>query len=207
MPKIVDKVERKTALTHAAIAVFAERGYHRATMQAVAERAGVSKGGVYEYFDSKEQLLFAAAETLLSAVFEQSMDTLERSNGTVHDRLEGFARATLATVEDWSELCVLLLQVWAELGPDEEGPLRTLVGQLYTRSGDRVQAVLDAAIENGEAAPHSSRAAALAIMAALDGMVLQAILVPEQFRSALATGTFYAWCRSLVPMTTTEERQ
>lgn len=205
MPKIVDKAERKTALTQAAIAVFAERGYHRATMQAVAERAGVSKGGVYEYFESKEQLLLAAAEMLLSAVFEQSMDTLEHGDGTVHDRLEAFARTTLAAVEDWSELCVLLLQVWAELGPDEEGPLRMLVGQLYTQSTDRVQAVLDAAVENAEAAPHSSRAASLSIMAALDGMVLQAILVPDEFRSALATGTFYAWCRSLVPMATSEE--
>ncbi len=207
MPKIVDKAERRTALTQAAIAVFAERGYHRATMQAVAERAGVSKGGIYEYFESKEQLLLASAEMLLTAVFEQSMDTLERGEGTVHDRLERFARTTLVAVEDWSQLCVLLLQVWAELGPDEEGPLRALVGRLYMQSSDRVTAVLEAAVKSGEAAPHSSRAASLAIMAALDGMVLQAIVVPDEFRNALTTDTFYAWCRSLVPMTTTEERQ
>jgi AcrR family transcriptional regulator len=207
MPKIVDRTERRTALTHAAIAVFAERGYHHATMQAVAEGAGVSKGGIYEYFDSKEQLLLASAEMLLTAVFEQSMDTLERGDGAIHDRLENFARAVLGTVEDWSEQCVLLLQVWAELGPNEEGPLRVLVGQIYKRSTDRVQAVLDAAVENGEAAPHASRAASLALMAALDVMVLQSILVPDEFRNALATDTFYAWCRALIPMLVTKEKR
>ncbi len=205
MPKIVDRTERRAVLCQAAVAVFAEQGYHRATMQAVAERAGVSKGGVYEYFDSKEQLLLASAEMLLSAAFGQSIAALERDSGTLHERLESFAREALGTAEDWSELCLLLLQVWAELGPFEEGPLRTMMGRLYRESADRVQAVLDAAIENGEAAPHPSRAAALAIMASLDGMVLQAILVPDEFRSALATGAFYGWCRSLVPVAATEE--
>lgn len=42
-----------------AVAVFAERGYAAASMDEIAERVGVSKPMLYEYFNSKEGLLLA----------------------------------------------------------------------------------------------------------------------------------------------------
>jgi AcrR family transcriptional regulator len=58
MPKVVagyKEEARKTILQHA-VKVFAEEGYQRATMDEVANRLGVSKGAVYQYFPSKEAL-------------------------------------------------------------------------------------------------------------------------------------------------------
>jgi AcrR family transcriptional regulator len=40
-------------LTHG---VFSEKGYHDATMDDIAERIGVSKAALYQYFESKEDL-------------------------------------------------------------------------------------------------------------------------------------------------------
>ena len=45
----------------AAIAVFRERGYEGTTVPAIAERAGIAQGTLYNYFPSKEKLLFACA--------------------------------------------------------------------------------------------------------------------------------------------------
>lgn len=45
------------AIIDAALGLFEERGYDATTMRAVAERAGVSVGNAYYYFDSKEQLV------------------------------------------------------------------------------------------------------------------------------------------------------
>ena len=47
---------RPDAILDAAWAVFAERGFARAKLDDVARRAGVSKGTLYLYFDSKERL-------------------------------------------------------------------------------------------------------------------------------------------------------
>ena len=47
--------------------MFAETGWHRATVDAVAERAQVSKGTIYLYFGSKEAIL---AELVLQALDE-----------------------------------------------------------------------------------------------------------------------------------------
>lgn len=49
---------RKELLT-AAAAVFAERGYHEASIDAIADAAGFTKGAVYAHFGSKEDLFLA----------------------------------------------------------------------------------------------------------------------------------------------------
>ena len=49
-------------LLRAARRVFAERGYGAASLDAIAAEAGVTKGGVYFHFASKEELFFAALD-------------------------------------------------------------------------------------------------------------------------------------------------
>jgi AcrR family transcriptional regulator len=49
--------ERRQAIFDAALSVFAERGFGGASLADVAEEAGVTKGCLYHYFDSKEALL------------------------------------------------------------------------------------------------------------------------------------------------------
>jgi len=55
------KAATKEGIMDAALAVFHERGYQGTTIPAIAERAGVAQGTLYNYFTSKEKLLFACA--------------------------------------------------------------------------------------------------------------------------------------------------
>lgn len=52
-----EKEERRQSILQAAREVFLEEGFDRATVDSIAERAEVSKGTVYLYFESKETLL------------------------------------------------------------------------------------------------------------------------------------------------------
>jgi AcrR family transcriptional regulator len=52
-----EKEERRQSILRAAREVFFENGFHRATVDSVAEGAEVSKGTVYLYFESKETIL------------------------------------------------------------------------------------------------------------------------------------------------------
>jgi AcrR family transcriptional regulator len=49
--------ERRGAILEAALSVFSDLGYTQATLNDVADRLGVTKGCLYHYFESKEQLL------------------------------------------------------------------------------------------------------------------------------------------------------
>jgi AcrR family transcriptional regulator len=52
-----EKEERRRSILQAARRTFFENGFHHATVDSVAERAEVSKGTVYLYFESKEAVL------------------------------------------------------------------------------------------------------------------------------------------------------
>ncbi|MFI6028684.1 TetR/AcrR family transcriptional regulator [Amycolatopsis magusensis] len=60
--KRMPRAERERQMVEVAEAVFAERGYVAASMDDIAERVGVSKPMLYEYFNSKEGLLLACIE-------------------------------------------------------------------------------------------------------------------------------------------------
>ena len=51
---------RTSGILEAARKVFAEKGFHEATMDDIAEAAGVAKGTVYLYYESKRDVYFAA---------------------------------------------------------------------------------------------------------------------------------------------------
>ncbi len=51
--------ERPPQILDAALDVFAEKGFHAATMEEIAARAGITKGTIYLYFEGKEELFLA----------------------------------------------------------------------------------------------------------------------------------------------------
>lgn len=55
----VGRAERELQILDAAVAVFSERGFQNASMDAVAERVGVTKPVLYTHFGSKDGLLLA----------------------------------------------------------------------------------------------------------------------------------------------------
>jgi AcrR family transcriptional regulator len=56
MPKLIVQSDKRDQILEAALALFAERGFHGTPVPLVAEKARVGAGTVYRYFDSKEAL-------------------------------------------------------------------------------------------------------------------------------------------------------
>jgi AcrR family transcriptional regulator len=70
------KQETRDALIVAAIATFARDGYHGASLDGIANEAGLSKGAVYSNFDNKAQLFLAVMDYNLQALRGQGWDPL-----------------------------------------------------------------------------------------------------------------------------------
>jgi AcrR family transcriptional regulator len=62
MPKVVPeyKEQARTRIIEQALEMFSERGFYRTRMADIADGLGVSKGAIYQYFESKEQLFVEA---------------------------------------------------------------------------------------------------------------------------------------------------
>jgi AcrR family transcriptional regulator len=60
-PKVVE--DRREQIIDAAIRVFSQKGFSRATNKDIAREAGITPGLIYHYFESKEAVLKAIIET------------------------------------------------------------------------------------------------------------------------------------------------
>jgi AcrR family transcriptional regulator len=90
--------ETRTRILEAALAVFRERGFERATMREIATAAGVALGAAYYYFDSKEAIVMAFYERtqgemrpLLEQVLDDSHTLEERLRGVIQQKFDYFA--------------------------------------------------------------------------------------------------------------------
>ncbi|WP_137844198.1 TetR/AcrR family transcriptional regulator [Microbacterium sp. 2FI] len=73
-------------VTRAAVELFAQQGYANTSVQQIVEAAGVTKGAMYHYFESKDDLLFGIYETLLS-LQKARLDEIIARGGAVEDVL------------------------------------------------------------------------------------------------------------------------
>jgi AcrR family transcriptional regulator len=83
MPRVVPdyKIKAKQRIVDAAISVFAQKGYHKAKMEDIATKLGVSKGAIYQYFKSKEDLFQAVVDVPIQRMRDQPLsDILESGN-------------------------------------------------------------------------------------------------------------------------------
>jgi AcrR family transcriptional regulator len=76
------KEARPAELTSAALELFVERGYAATRLDDVARRAGVSKGTLYLYFESKEELFKAVVREGLVPALERGERILEEHRGS-----------------------------------------------------------------------------------------------------------------------------
>ena len=61
---------RKEQILETALELFAEDGYHLSSISKIAKKAGISKGLLYNYFDSKEAVLKALMQKIMSDIVE-----------------------------------------------------------------------------------------------------------------------------------------
>ncbi|MEC0307537.1 TetR/AcrR family transcriptional regulator [Paenibacillus lautus] len=78
-------INRRTDIISAAIEVFAETGYYRATTAQVAQRVQISQPYVFRFFATKEQLLLSALEVSWLRIFESFHQVIESASS---ERLE-----------------------------------------------------------------------------------------------------------------------
>lgn len=73
-------------VTRAAVELFATQGYAATSVQQIVDAAGVTKGAMYHYFDSKDDLLFGIYDRLLS-LQRTRLEQIVAAGGPVQDVL------------------------------------------------------------------------------------------------------------------------
>ena len=137
--------QRRQEILAAAEEVFARSGYHGASLDDIAQAAGISKALIYEHFPSKRDL----HASLVSAHVEEIFRRLQANASAGlpgEERLRGGIDAFLSFVEEHRE-------AWRALFRDAADPE---VGDVIERVQAQATAVIAALIAEDPEAPHES---------------------------------------------------
>ncbi len=81
------KAERPHEILEAAFIEFSRNGYAMTTLDQIAERAGVTKGTIYVYFENKEHLFISMVRELMKVTLDTVQEMFERHDGSTADLL------------------------------------------------------------------------------------------------------------------------
>ena len=141
--------EKQERVLRTAALLFAERGFNQADMAELATRAGVSKGSLYTYFESKEDLyLYVCREGMSRArqeIYSQFCEEWDLAY-----KLEYIMRRGMAFAQDNPEYVALYINL-ASAGMDQFS--RQLSRDVEHFAADKLKAMLRQAVERGQACP------------------------------------------------------
>ncbi|WP_017597558.1 TetR/AcrR family transcriptional regulator [Nocardiopsis lucentensis] len=95
---------RRRQILEATADLLLEDGHEALTVSKVAARAGVAKGTVYLYFDSKQELLAALQAQMWDRMLQRPTALLQQPGLTWTERLDGLVAAWIAAERDHHEL-------------------------------------------------------------------------------------------------------
>lgn len=175
---------RVQSIQDAAMRVIARKGMAAATMQEIAEEAGVAKGTIYLYFRDRDELVektFETAITQLIARVEESLD----GEKSVEEKIRATMQAKLEFFRENREFFRLYMSLRLPEGDAQQQRRhkRTCEPQ-YKSSVARFAQILESAMDRGEIRRFDSHRLALFIVEGSNAIVVERVMEekspPEQ---------------------------
>lgn len=178
-PRRVDPAltaRRREALIKAGYAEILEKGLHATSIDAVVARAHFSKGGALHYFPTKDDLLFAVLEWLLSEL-TNSLDQVASSGESPRARLAAELELLFHSTEVNRKLYLVLFD-YVSVGARSRR-FQTLFEDFFTRCRERDREIVADGIREQQFRHVPAEEAATTIRALVDGYCLQWLMDPR----------------------------
>jgi len=167
MTKKMPKNQRMTQIIQAAVDEFLNKGYEGTSMDGIARKAKISKGGLYHHFNSKDEILLYANQKFdepLKKIRAQVSRKISAEKGLIY-YLEHYLKYWK---QHQREIVFYSLSMTKILdSPD----LWSMYETYFEKYIEFIQAIFQRGIDAGEFSDHSARESAITLIAALDGIV------------------------------------
>ena len=172
MSKREPKEKRINDIIAAAREVFLEKGFEGTTMEAIAQKAGISKGGLYHHFQSKDMILMAVNQKISEEIEKIMLKAAQCP--TIKEGLLFYIENYLCFwMEHPSETSFLFLSVAKILDNPELLKYYQEFTVDYMKYFEESFAM---GIQNGEFKPHNVKTSAITLVGAMDGILSYMIL-------------------------------
>ena len=180
--------EKTKLILDTALELFAEKGYHQTSISNITCKAGISKGLLYNYFESKDEVLRSIIQTGYNAAYD-NLD-LNGDHTLAKEEFVHFLRITFRSVREnpkfWKLYSALVMQ------PGIQDLVMTEYGE---KALDIQKLMTNFLLASGSTAPESD---IIAISSLIKGASLILITAPDFFRAELFEETIIDACFRLI---------
>lgn len=179
-----EPAERKRDILHAAIRVFAQKGYEKTSITDIAKELNISQGLCYRYFPSKEAIYDAAIEEYAEDIVQGSLKKPKQFGKTLHEQIllmSGRMDPCRSAEKGQADLYALFHH------PGSERLHQQLFFRVAQKLIPHLAQVLEAAKQRGEIAVSDPQAAAYFVVFGQMGMLMDNNIPQEEKTARIQT--------------------
>jgi AcrR family transcriptional regulator len=171
--------ERRNQIIESAIKVFAREGFANTRMEDVATESGLSKGLLYWYFKSKEEIIIAIADLLFSVEFRK-MQNLSCEGRTSRACLEDFLDIFIKDLQAMLKLAPVIYEFYALAF--RNNTVRQVMHEYLQRFVMIIEPIIEYGMDQGELIPGDARQVTITIGSTFEGTLLLWAYAPDMFQ-------------------------
>ena len=164
--RLSQREETRRKILASAAQVFSEKGFYRSVVDDIVKASGTSKGAVYFYFDSKEQIFMSLVEEYAATVAQELQIAVQQSRGLVA-QVEATVATLVRNFQAHRELAKIVLIDWPAAGADFQGKRIALKAMLV----EVLRGYLDRAVQDGKIPAQDTEMAAYVWIGAVGELV------------------------------------
>jgi len=168
--------ERRGQIIEATLACLTRKGYVNTTMDDIVAESGLSKGAIYWYFKSKDDLFEAALTSVFESVAQESLSALMACE-TAAERLRVGARSMVELCRDIEGYFGLIVEFWSQSERRDE--VMGFWAEMLTQYHQVIAAIFEGGVQTGEFKSVDANALTWMIMAAYDGLAAYDMMMPD----------------------------
>ena len=167
MKKLELQDRRKEQIMSAALSVVVAKGYDQSRMDDIVEKSQLSKGAIYWYYKSKEEVYLSLVDYWFLQYSSGVVDTLQQQE-SASDKLKALFDFFLEQFDNNPTTFKLLVEFWrlAGLNPDFNAKLQ----QIYSDFLEYIIEIIKVGVANGEFKNVEPRITALSILINIEGI-------------------------------------
>ena len=178
---------RRNQILDAATKVFVRLGFQHARMDDIVEESGLSKGTLYWYFKSKEDIINAILRRLFAGALE-SLESLLEAEGTVSERLVQLTSTAskrlmqltnyrVAGLKRMSNLVPIIFEFYAVAVHQQW--VKQFIGEYFKHFRGLLEDLIQQGIDRGEFYPVNAAETAISLASMYEGLTIHWLMEPE----------------------------
>ena len=167
---------RRNQILDAATKVFVRQGFQHARMDDIVEESGLSKGTLYWYFKSKEDIINAILRRLFTGDLE-NLESLVQAEGTASERLIRLTNDRVIGMKRMSSLVPIIFDFYAVAVHQQW--VQQFIGEYFKHFRTLLEDLIQQGIDTGEFRPVNATKTAISLASLYEGLTLHWLMDPQ----------------------------